>query len=53
MLAVVRGGERGTILADRISPAFCPAFSLFSDHLRTVLAVEGSLRRAFDGSRPF
>jgi hypothetical protein len=29
-----------------LSPGVCPRFSLFGDHLRTVLAVKGSLRRA-------
>src|ERR1035437_3216061 len=41
-------------MADHLSPRL----SLFSDHLRTVLAVKGSLRRAqqpraLDGSGPF
>src|ERR1035437_9308292 len=55
---VVRGGGRGY---QNGGPPFAnrsPRLSLFSDHLRTVLAVKGSLRRAqqrraLDGSGPF
>src|ERR1019366_844810 len=54
----VRGGGRGY---QNGGPPFAnrsPRLSLFSDHLRTVLAVKGSLRRAqqrraLDGSGPF
>jgi hypothetical protein len=57
-LRSVRGGGRGTKMADHLSPLFRPRLSLFSDHLRTVLAVKGSLRRAqqrraLDRSGPF
>jgi len=42
----------------RFSPGVLPRFSLFADHLRTVLVVKGSLRRAqqrraLDNSGPF
>jgi hypothetical protein len=55
---VLEAVGEGTILAAHVSPTLSPRLSLFSDHLRTVLAVKGSLRRvqqrrALDGSGPF
>src|SRR5664279_2201044 len=57
-LEVLEAAGEGTKMADHFSPIFRPRLSLFSDHLRTVLAVKGSLRRAqqrraLDGSGPF
>src|ERR1035437_4519818 len=54
----VRGGGRGYQNGGPLFANFSPRLSLFSDHLRTVLAVKGSLRRAqqrraLDGSGPF
>jgi hypothetical protein len=54
----VRGGGRGYHFGGPRFADLSPRLSLFSDHLRTVLAVEGSLRRAqqrraLDGSGPF
>ena len=55
---MLEAAGEGTKMADHLSPIFRPRLSLFSDHLRTVLAVKGSLRRAqqrraLDGSGPF
>src|ERR1022692_5230453 len=55
---VVRGGGRGYQNGGPPFANLSPRLSLFSDHLRTVLAVKGSLRRArqrraLDGSGPF
>src|SRR5665811_2618569 len=57
-LAPVRGGGRGYQNGGPLFANLSPRLSLFSDHLRTVLAVKGSLRRAqqrraLDGSGPF
>jgi hypothetical protein len=54
----VRGGGRGYQNGGPPFTNLSPRLSLFSDHLRTVLAVKGSLRRAqqwraLDGSGPF
>ena len=54
----VRGGGRGYQNGGPLFANLSPRLSLFSDHLRTVLAVKGSLRRAqqrraLDGSGPF
>src|ERR1039458_2512521 len=54
----VRGGGRGYQNGGPPFANLSPRLSLFSDHLRTVLAVKGSLcraqqRRALDGSGPF
>ena len=54
----VRGGGRGYHFGGPRFAELSPRLSLFSDHLRTVLAVKGSLRRAqqrraLDGSGPF
>src|ERR1035437_9300529 len=54
----VRGGGRGYQNGGPRFANLSPRLSLFSDHLRTVLAVKGSLRRAqqrraLDGSGPF
>lgn len=54
----VRGGGRGYQNGGTTFASRSPRLSLFSDHLRTVLAVKGSLRRAQqrrapDGSGPF
>jgi hypothetical protein len=54
----VRGGGRGYQNGGPSFANLSPRLSLFSDHLRTVLAVKGSLRRAqqrraLDGSGPF
>jgi hypothetical protein len=54
----VRGGGRGYQNGGPRFANLSPRLSLFSDHLRTVLAVKGSLRRAqqrraLDGSAPF
>ena len=43
---MLEAAGEGTKMADHLSPIFRPSLSLFSDHLRTVLAVKGSLRRA-------
>lgn len=53
---MLEAAGEGTKGADRLSPIFRPRLSLFSDHLKTVLAVKGSLlraqqRRALDGFR--
>ena len=55
---IVRGGGRGYQNGGPLFANLSPRLSLFSDHLRTVLAVKGSLRRAqqrraLDGSGPF
>src|ERR1039457_3363164 len=55
---VVRGGGRGYQNGGPPFAKLSPRLSLFSDHLRTVLAVKGSLRRAqqrraLDSSGPF
>src|SRR5258708_5558616 len=55
---VVRGGGRGYHFGGPLFANLSPRLSLFRDHLRTVLAVKGSLRhaqqrRALDGSGPF
>jgi hypothetical protein len=57
-LFLVRGGGRGYHFGGPRFADVSPRLSLFSDHLRTVLAVKGSLRRAqqrraLDGSGPF
>jgi hypothetical protein len=44
--AVLEAAGTGTEMAAHLSPSFLPSLSLLSDHLRTVLAVKGSLRRA-------
>src|ERR1017187_6863560 len=54
----VRGGGRKYQNGGPPFANLSPRLSLFSDHLRTVLAVKGSLRRAqqrraLDGSGPF
>src|ERR1035441_8075557 len=54
----VRGGGRGDQNGGPPFAKLSPRLSLFSDHLRTVLAVKGSLRRAqqrraLDSSGPF
>jgi|ERR1035438_4286368 hypothetical protein len=54
----VRGGGRRYHFGGPRFADVSPRLSLFSDHLRTVLAVKGSLRRtqqrrALDGSGPF
>src|ERR1035437_1014448 len=54
----VRGGGRGYQNGGPLFANLSPRLSLFSDPLRTVLAVKGSLRRAqqwraLDGSGPF
>ena len=54
----VRGGGRGYQNGGPLFANLSPRLSLFSDHLRTVLAVKGSLRRAqqrraLDRSGPF
>ncbi len=54
----VRGGGRGYHFGGPRFANLSPRLSLFTDHLRTVLAVKGSLRRAqqrraLDGSGPF
>ena len=54
----VRGGGRGYQNGGPLFANVSPRLSLLSDHLRTVLAVKGSLRRAqqrraLDGSGPF
>src|ERR1017187_7532704 len=58
VLADVRGGGRGYQNGGPPFANLSPRLSLFSDHLRTFLAVKGSLRRAqqrraLDGSGPF
>jgi hypothetical protein len=55
---MLEAAGEGTKMADHLSLTFRPAFPLYSDHLRTVLAVKGSLRRAqqrraLDRSGPF
>src|ERR1022692_4646639 len=55
---IVRGGGRGYQNGGPPFADLSPRLSLFSDHLRTVLAVKGSLRRAqqrraLDSSGPF
>src|ERR1039458_10884524 len=45
-LRSVRGGGRGYQNGGPPFANLSPRLSLFSDHLRTVLAVKGSLRRA-------
>ena len=55
---LVRGGGRRYQNGGPLFANLSPRLSLFSDHLRTVLAVKGSLRRAqqrraLDGSGPF
>src|SRR5450756_1985417 len=57
-VVAVRGGGRGYQNGGPRFANLSPRLSLFSDHLRTVLAVKGSLRRAqqrraLDGSGPF
>jgi len=56
--AGVRGGGRGYHFGGPRFANLSPRLSLFSDRLRTVLAVKGSLRRAqqrraLDSSGPF
>ena len=46
MFGFVRGGGRGYQNGGPPFAGISPRLSLFSDHLRTVLAVKGSLRRA-------
>src|ERR1035437_5058556 len=55
---IVRGGGRGYQNGGPLFANLAPRLSLFSDPLRTVLAVKGSLRRAqqrraLDRSGPF
>jgi len=55
---VVRGGGRRYHFGGPLFANLSPRLSLFSDYLRTVFAVKGSLRRAqqrraLDGSGPF
>ena len=56
--ALLEAAGEGTKIVHHPSPGFRPRLSLFNNHLRTVLAVKGSLRRAqqrraLDGSGPF
>ena len=44
--AVLEAAGKGTEMVAHLSPSFRPSLSLFSDHLRKVIAVKGSLRRA-------
>jgi len=44
--AVLEAAGKGAGMAAHLSPSFRPSLSLFSDHLRAILAVKGSLRRA-------
>ena len=55
---LLEAAGKGTRMAAHFSPSFRSRLSLFSDLLRTVLAVKGSLRRAqqrrpLDRSGPF
>ena len=55
---MLEAAGKGTKMAAHFSPSFRSRLSLFSDLLRTVLAVKGSLRRAqqrraLDRSGPF
>ena len=57
-IPVLEAAGEGTKIVHHPSPGFRPRLSLFNNHLRTVLAVKGSLRRAqqrraLDGSGPF
>src|ERR1017187_5179594 len=57
-MCAVRGGGRGYQNGGPLFANHSPRLSLFTDHLRTVLAVKGSLRRAqqrraLDRSGPF